>query len=168
MLAELISLFVPPESSSDLEAIRRIVDPVQSRLIPAHVTLCREDELHGARLLDVHERLERARTEAITLQFGPPQRFDGHGILLPCIGGAATFQILREVVLADRHARPHAPHLTMAHPRNHKAPGNELTSTVSLRTGLSLTFTMVHLIEQIDEAPWVVRGSVPLHPRSVA
>lgn len=162
-----LSLFVPPGSGPDLEAIRGVVDPVQRRLIPAHVTLCREDELHGVGLRELNERLAHAGTEAITLQFGPPQRFGGYGILLPCIGGTAAFQTLREVVLADRHARPHAPHLTLAHPRNPRAPGNDLARTASLLTGLTVTFAEVHLIEQIDDAPWGVRGTVALraHPR---
>lgn len=158
-----LSLLVPPERSPDIEAIRRVVDPVQRRLIPAHVTLCREDELRDVGLPDLHRRLGDARSEAITLQFGPPERFAEHGILLPCIGGTAAFQTLREVVLADRHARAHAPHLTLAHPRNPKAPGNELASIALLREGLRITFAAVHLIEQVDETPWVVRGTVALH-----
>ena len=157
-----LTLFVPPPIGSDIEAIRRIADPAQSRLIPAHVTLCREDELAGLGLPDLRARLGQARHGAITLRFGPPERFGEHGILLPCIGGTAEFQSLREVVLATRNARSHAPHLTLAHPRNPKAPGNDLGSAASLREGLSVTFDEVHLIEQVDDAPWVVRGTVPL------
>lgn len=165
-----LSLLVPPESSPDLEAIRRVVDPVQSRLIPAHVTLCREDELLGFGIPDLRERLAHARPEAITLQFGPPERFAEHGILLPCIGGTDAFQALRTIVLGDQSARPHAPHLTLAHPRNPKAPGNDLSNTAPLRHGLRITFGAVHLIEQVDETPWVVRGTatLPAHPGSAA
>ncbi len=161
-----LSLFVPPASGTGLEAIRRLVDPVQSRLIPAHVTLCREDELHGLGLPDLQQRLGHARPAAITLQFGPPERFAEHGILLPCIGGTADFQALRAVVLAGRPVRPHAPHLTLAHPRNPRAPGNDLANTARLRDGLRITFAAVHLIEQVDQAPWVVRGTVALHAQT--
>ncbi len=147
---------------ADIEAIRRIVDPAQSRLIPAHVTLCREDELTGIGIPDLRARIGQAQRGPITLQFGPPERFGEHGILLPCIGGTAEFQSLREVVLAAPHVRPHAPHLTLAHPRNPRAPGNELENVAAVRDGLSVTFDAVHLIEQVDAAAWVVRGAVPL------
>ena len=157
-----LSLFVPSHIGGKIETVRRVVDPVQSALIPAHVTLCREDELAGLGLVDLRMRLDRARHGPLTLQFGPPERFGGHGILLPCTGGTSAFQSLREVVLAARDARPHAPHLTLAHPRNPKAPGNDLGSTATLREGLSITFDEIHLIEQLDDAPWIVRGTVPL------
>jgi 2'-5' RNA ligase len=157
-----LSLFVPQPIGADIEAVRRITDPVQSRLIPAHVTLCREDELTGIGLPEIQARLGHGRREPITLRFGPPERFSGHGILLPCIGGTAEFEALREVVLATQSVRSHAPHLTLAHPRNPKAPGNELHSTATLREGLSVTFAEVHFIEQSDDAPWVVCGTVPL------
>jgi 2'-5' RNA ligase len=156
-----VSLFAPPHGGADLEAIREIVDPVQRRLIPVHVTLCREDEL-GAIGLDVLQQRLCHASGPLTLHFGPPMRFGEHGILMMCVGGTDDFHALREVVLADRHARPHAPHLTLAHPRNPKALGNDLGATAALRAGLTLTFEAVHLIEQVDGDPWVVRGTVSL------
>jgi 2'-5' RNA ligase len=161
-----LTLFVPLPIATDIEAIRHIVDPMQSRLIPAHVTLCREDELAGLGIPELQARLGHARFGPITLHFGPPERFAEYGILMPCIGGTAAFQSLREVVLATRQVRSHAPHLTLAHPRNPKAPGNDLNSTASLREGLSVTFDEVRLIEQVDDAPWVTRGTVLLVARS--
>jgi hypothetical protein len=160
-----LSLFAPPYSGADLEAIREIVDPVQRRLIPAHVTLCREDELGAISLHALQQRLRHA-SGPLTLHFGPPVRFGEHGILMPCVDGTDDFQALRAVVLADRHARPHLPHLTLAHPRNPKAPGNDLGATAALRAGLALTFEEVHLIEQVDGEPWAVRGTVALHRRA--
>lgn len=157
-----LSLFVPLDANAEIEAIRRIVDPVQSGLIPAHVTLCREDELAGLDLSELEARLRRAQQGRLTLQFGPPERFGEHGILLPCVRGTAEFKSLREVVLASAEVRPHAPHLTLAHPRNPKAPGNDLNSAANLRGGLRVTFKEIHIIEQQDNAPWMVRGVLPL------
>ena len=157
-----LSLFVPPSVAAEIEAIRRIVDPVQHRLIPAHVTLCREDELAGFRLAECEARLGQAPPGPLTLQFGPPERFGEHGILLPCVGGADGFQSLREIVLGSRQARAHAPHLTLAHPRNPRAPRNSLDSAAALRAGLQVTFEAVHLIEQRDDDPWIVRATIPL------
>lgn len=157
-----LSLFVPPPVGADLEAIRRVADPVQHRRIPAHVTLCREDELSGVGSEAVRARVAAVRCGPITLAFGPAERFGGHGILLPCVAGAAAFQALREVVLATGAARSHAPHLTLAHPRNPRAPGNDLGRTTHLGNGLRITFDAVQVIEQVDDAPWVVRAVVPL------
>ncbi|WP_053333529.1 2'-5' RNA ligase family protein [Gemmatimonas phototrophica] len=158
-----LSLFVPPNIGADIEAVRRTVDPVQHRLIPAHVTLCREDELTGLSLAELAALVDHVRPGPVTLQFGPPERFGEHGIMLPCFSGTVAFQSLREILLGTRHARSHAPHLTLAHPRNPKAPGNTLKSAATLRDGLSVTFPEVHLIEQVDDAPWVVRGTFPLN-----
>ncbi len=157
-----LSLFVPPPHRADLDDIRRITDPVQHRLIPAHVTLCREDELGELHLRDVETRLEHARSGPVTLEFGPPERFGGHGILLPCIGGAEAFHTLREVVLATRPVRTHTPHLTLAHPRNPKAPGNDLAQVAALQQGLRVTFPEVSYIEQLDGYPWQVLGAALL------
>jgi 2'-5' RNA ligase len=157
-----LSLSVPQHIGHDVEAFRRIADPVQSRLISAHVTLCREDELGALGLPELQARLRHAQRGPITLEFGAPEKFGEHGILLPCIDGFEEFQSLREIVLALQPVRPHAPHLTLAHPRNPKAAGNSLGDAAALRAGLRVTFDEVHLIEQVDDSPWVVRGSVPL------
>lgn len=163
------SLFVAPDAGAEIEAVRRRVDPVQHRLIPAHVTLCREDELGEVSLDDVHARL-RHPPGPIALRFGAPVVFGEHGILLPCVDGLDAFQSLRRRVLADPHVRPHVPHLTLAHPRNPKAPGNALEAAASLGAGRCLVFDAIHLIAQVDDEPWVVRGVVPLvdRPRGLA
>jgi 2'-5' RNA ligase len=157
-----LSLFVPPEVGVEIEAVRRVVDPEQSRLIPAHVTLCREDELAGHGLADVESRLVESRLGPLTLRFGAPETFHEHGILLPCIEGASMFGALREHILAPHHVRPHAPHMTLAHPRNLRVSENRLANTASLPSGLTITFTSVQVIEQSNGGPWVVRRTVPL------
>lgn len=157
-----LSLFVPPPVAADLEAIRRVVDPVQSQLIPAHVTLCREDEFTGLDVATIRARLDRARVGSLTLRFGPPQRLGVYGILLSCVAGAAEFHALRQVVLASATVRTHTAHITLAHPRNPQAPGNDLRHVERLRDGLSITFDAIQLIEQIDGSPWEVLGAAPL------
>lgn len=157
-----LSLFVPQDIAAEFETARRALDPVQSRLIPAHVTLCREDELAGLELASLAQRLRQSIPKAITLRFGPPERFDGHGILLPSVGDTAAFQSLRAVVLATPAPRFHAPHLTLAHPRNPQAPGNTIENAAHLSNGCAITFEAVHLIEQVDSEPWVVRVTFPL------
>lgn len=180
-----LSLFAPPPAGRMLDELRAELDPVQHRLIPAHVTFAREDELeaHAARdpgsdpatalaaeLAATFAGGARSRTPraALTLTFGAAVSFDGHGILLPCIDGEADFHALRSAILAaaighDALRRP-AAHVTLAHPRNPRAPGNSLASARRLPVPLSLTFREVRLIEQVDAAPWRVLATFPLLP----
>lgn len=151
-----LTLFVPREAAAPIEALRATLDPVQHALIAAHVTLCREDELtaleHGA----LEARLAASAARAVALAFGRAESFDGHGILLGAAAGVGEFQALRAHVLGRDDARAHRPHLTLAHPRNPRAPGNDLALARTLPDPLVVTFTMVTLIEQTDGEPWRV------------
>lgn len=156
------TLFVPAPWSAPLEALRRRVDPVQAALIAAHVTLCREDEFAPS---DVEAIFERSRTwegGALRLVFGAPERFLGHGVLLPCVQGAEQFQRLRQWLLSDRHVRVQEPHLTLAHPRNPQSPHNTPGAFEQCPPRLELEFGVVTLIRQSDGAPWSVVGEAPL------
>ena len=149
-----LSLWVPPPADAMLEAIRRVVDPVQAALIPAHVTLCRDEELARLSPDDVAARLAAAGEPSLTLAFGAAERFGGHGIVLPCVAGRAHFHSLRARILGDPSPREHAPHLTLAHPRNPKAAGNDLSAAHALPVPLVVTFTNVRWIEQDEGGPW--------------
>ena len=147
-----LSMYVPPDAATELEAVRRAVDPVQSRLIPAHVTLCREDEL--GRLESVRAGLRRPPFKPLTLRFGRPVAFSGHGLLLECVGGGDQFRALREYLLAPGRIRDQKPHITLAHPRNPKAGGNSSGNTSALPEVIEVTFPSVCLIEQEGDEPW--------------
>lgn len=151
-----LSLFVPPAESADLEAVRRLLDPVQASLIPAHVTLCREDELATVELAALQSRLAAEQATALVLRFGPPESFAGHGVLMPCIAGEAEFHSLRQWILGSRSVARRAPHLTLAHPRNSRAPSNFLANACSLSGGRTVKFAAVHRIEQEGSAAWQV------------
>lgn len=142
-----------------LAAVRRVVDPVQSRLIPAHVTLCRDEDLDGVQPDDV--RVAAAGMDGLTLAFGPAERAGEHGILLPCVDGQADFHALRARLLGVAAPRERTAHLTLAHPRNPRAPGNDLLVARTLPVPLVATFTRVHWIEQAGDAPWQVRHTFP-------
>ena len=151
-----LTLFVAPPAAEILEPLRRTLDPVQSRLISAHVTLCREDELVGLSTDDIGARLEKALPGPLTLAFGMAEVFQGHGVLLPCVAGEVEFQALRNIVLGTERARRHTPHLTLAHPRNPRAPDNNPATLLMVPSSLSVTFTMVSLIHQHVGKPWRV------------
>jgi hypothetical protein len=143
-----------------VEPLRQELDPVQRALIAAHVTLCREDEVVDLDVTVLRDRL--ARATPLALSFGPAQRFGGHGVLLPCIEGAAAFQQLRVQALGTRAIREPEPHLTLAHPRNAHARGNEDWRLAEIAVPLRLVFREVALIEHYSTDPWVVRDTLRL------
>lgn len=157
-----LSMFVPRRFAAEIEAVRQIVDPVQSRLIPAHVTLCREDELGKISEAELGARLSSPHLKPITLRFGEPEAFHGHGILLSCIEGLDDFRALRQSLLGASDIRAQLPHLTLAHPRNPQAPGNSLDSAAGLRSLPPIPFSTICLIEQTRSEPWQVLRSVDL------
>lgn len=154
-----VTLFVPDAAAGVLEPIRQCLDPIQHGLIPAHVTLCRDDEIAVLPLAEFEVRLAQIALPPLTLQFGPPEMFAGHGILRPCIAGMADFQRLRVALLGPEATGMHHAHITLAHPRNPRAPEN-VTPGLDLALGpLTITFTMASLIEQQDGLPWQVRSA---------
>jgi putative acetyltransferase len=158
-----LSLYVPDPQRAGIDAVRAVLDPVQHALIPAHVTLCREDELSAIDAAALAERL--AGAAPITLRFGAPERFAGHGILMPCGAGEAEFHALRQQVLGHGDVRRASPHLTLAHPRNPRAPGNDLANAMALHGGITLRFEQAHLIEQVDGGTWQDLATFDLAPR---
>ncbi|WP_224362884.1 2'-5' RNA ligase family protein [Hyalangium versicolor] len=156
-LRQQLSLYVPRDASQDIEAVRTIVDPVQHRLIPAHVTLCREDELGDVSVWQA--RLKAIPFGPLTLSFGEPQTFSGHGLLLNCIAGEDSFRQLREYLLGSKEIRRQSPHLTLAHPRNPKAEGNSIETASRLPPRLQLTFPTLYWIEQERGEPWRILDS---------
>lgn len=153
-------MYVPRDAAREIEAVRRVLDPVQTRLIPAHVTLCREDELVD--LASVRARLRDVPFPPLALRFGRLVAFSGHGILLECVGGADQFRALREYLLASTHVRDQKPHITLAHPRNPMAEGNSLSNASVLPEVIDVTFPSIRLIEQEGDEPWRVLESYEL------
>ena len=157
-----LTLFVPSPVSATLERIRQELDPVQARLIRAHVTLCREDELDGVGFDDVRERLRRQSMSELALRFGPARIFAGHGVLLPCVGGEALFHQLRAGALGRAEIRVQEAHITLAHPRNPRAPANNAAHVAALETLATISFGTVSLIEQEPGQPWDVLDTATL------
>ena len=136
-----------------IEALRLRHNPVQARLIPPHVTLCREDELTDWDALQA--RLEALRPFEITLTFGPPVR-ENHFVYLPVCEGFADYQDFRRKML-QTDARIQIPHLTLIHPRNGICT-DEIFADVSatINAPFQCTFREVMLIEQQDGGVWQV------------
>jgi hypothetical protein len=160
-----LTLFVPPGAAPVIDDVRRRVDPVQFGLIAAHVTLCREDEFGELSVPDLRRRL--AHVPPLTLVFGAPTPFAGHGMLLPCIDGAPAFHALRAAALGTANIRVHEAHITLAHPRNPIAAENVPATYGALPGSTAITFPDVALIEQRDAQPWERLGTVALEERVV-
>ena len=76
--------------------------------------------------------------------------FDGHGVLLPCVSGEQAFHQLRREALGATAIRRHAPHITLAHPRNPAPAKGSLVDAMGLPDDLSFTFATIVSIEQIE------------------
>ena len=151
-----LSMYVPSPDGVQLESARKALDPLQASLIPAHVTLCREDEIGPSLISQMEARLANSAMQPITLHFGRPVTFEGHGVLLPCVAGEPAFHELRTHVLGTTAIRRHAPHITLAHPRNARWSKVGLADAIKIPDHLTYTFAAITYIEQIGIAPWRV------------
>lgn len=147
------TLYLPPPESGVVESIRSRFNPIQSGLIRAHVTLCREDEVNNWD--DLAARLASLGTIEVALTFGKPIR-DQNLVYLPAIGSTEPFDELRRSLLATAVSLPrkHNPHITLVHPRNGTCSDSEFETIAGRCELFSTTFRAVTLIEQVDGGPW--------------
>jgi 2'-5' RNA ligase len=151
-----LSLLLPEALRSRVEQIRQRLDPIQYALIPAHVTLCRDDELPDLQQLIL--RIERLEPFLITMNFGDPQELPDGCVLLRPSSGGGQFQALRQAILGPA-AREYGAHLTLLHPRNATGALHDFPAIKRELDGLVVTFQNVSLIEQHGCNPWQVRGT---------
>lgn len=144
-----------------VERIRRQFNPEQARLIAAHATLCREDEV--ADWEDAANNLRRFSPKNVMLEFGYPHR-EGNLLLLPVVGLTDQFDRLRELILNTKatSARKHVPHITLIHPRNGICSDATFSSIVSDYRPFTNTFDEVSFIEQTNGGVWTVIDKFPL------
>ena len=133
-----------------VESLRLRYNPVQARLIPAHVTLCREDEVSDWDAFRV--RLESLCPFRITLEFGSPLR-DNDLVFLPVRSGFDDFQEFRRALLPIE-PREHNPHVTIIHPRNGTCTDEIFAQISATIQPLQVTFREVMLIEQDNGGTW--------------
>jgi len=149
------SLFLPDQFQ--IEAVRFRHNPMQARLIPAHVTLVREDEVNDWEAFQA--KLESLRPFEIKLSFGHPVREDNF-VFLPIDEGHNAYQDFRRAVLC-KEARSHTPHVTLIHPRNGICTDQIFADiSASIVTPFQHTFREVMLIQQDASGVWQVRSSI--------
>lgn len=152
-----LTLFLRPEDAHIIESIREKYNPVQKRLIAAHVTLCREDEIENQEI--ILNNLRQLNTQPITIMFGAVTRFnDGKGLLIPAMGNNAAFDQLRRQILTGTqiNIRKHGPHITLMHPRNSTCTDEIFKQIRKIHLPKSLLFDTISLIEQEDGGVWQV------------
>lgn len=150
-----VSLFLPEPARSIVDAVRARADPVQHALIPAHVTLVREEDV--GEWSTVERRLGGLARVAVTLEFGPPRPSDGGGLLLQVASPTMEFDDLRARLLAGPGTLPRhlAPHITLHHPRNAAGADRDAAAAAFSSPG-PIHFTKASLIEQAGDDPWRV------------
>ena len=149
-----LSMYVSEDVGKEIEEVRKVVDPIQSSLIPGHITLCREDEIRE--VWKLKDRLNNIAIKPLRLSFGKAEIFSGHGLLVNCIEGEEEFSYLREYILGAKNIRNQKAHITLAHPRNPKSIGNRLGNTSRLPEIIRITFPTIYLIEQEGSERWQV------------
>lgn len=142
------SLYLP--DLLHIESLRVRFNPAQALLIPAHVTLCREDEVTDWDAFQA--RLESLCPFKITLEFGVPVR-ENNFVFLPVRGGVDEFHQFRTALL-KREPRRHIPHVTIIHPRNGTCTDQIFADILEKVQPFQITFREVMLIEQKDDGVW--------------
>ena len=150
-----LTLFL--ESSQEaIEKIRASHNPEQFKLISAHVTLCREDEIQ--QLSEIIENIKAVRLpKPLCLEFDRIRRFsDGRGALLPSKGNNLEFHELRKALLKgiSEPPRDHEPHITLMHPRNSSCSAELFSELRQVPLPSEFFFSKISLIEQNSEEKW--------------
>lgn len=150
-----LALFADKKAAKEIEDTRKRFNPEQYRLIDAHVTLCREDEIEDiAIVLDNLEKLDSAK---IRIQFGQATKFDnGLGVLLPALGDNEQFHQLRLKVLngLGTTVHRHQPHITLMHPRNSICTDEIFRTIRDADFPKVMIFEKISLIEQGNGGKW--------------
>ena len=153
-----LTLFLPPPQRAIIEPIRQRLDPRQHAIIPAHVTLYRDDELADWPALE--RRLSSLEAFSLTLRFGAPQALPDGCILLRPTQGAQQYQALRRSLLGPA-APIHGAHLTLLHPRHATGTPPDVAELATVLADLVVTFSSIALIEQRGLAPWQLLREYP-------
>ena len=141
------------DDASIVEGLRNRFNPAQAALIPAHITLCREDEVSDWPALE--DRIRALVPIALTLEFGLPVR-DGNLVYIPVVGSTESFDRLRHDLLAadGKSPRKQWPHITLIHPRNGLCTDEIYDQIVKTITPFTAMLREISLIEQHDGGVW--------------
>ena len=156
-----VSLFVPHGARAVLDDVRARADPVQHGLIPAHVTLVRDEDVADwgvvrgrlAGLADLDLRLVVTGLEL--------EHWGGAYLRLDDPDGA--FAACRANLLGDQPGRDRiqTPHVTLMHPRNRATFGMDPAELRGVVFPEELRFGRATFIEQFGGGPWRIVEESP-------
>lgn len=133
--------------------MRRKYDRNQFDIIPAHVTLCDDDEVEPWDL--VADALRSLKRIDIALSLGAVTRLTDGCVLIPVVGSTSSYDQARQQILGERY-KPRAPHITLLHPR-HSAGKEHLFAAIKKEVlPAFVRLNEISLIEQIDSRAWNV------------
>ena len=158
-----LTLFISDRNET-IEKIRSEFNPVQYNLIPAHITLCREDEI-GLIEIVIKNIKSIVRDNPIRIEFYPPERFEnGKGVLIPAKMKSTEFHELRRIALKGltEFPREHLPHITLMHPRNSTCTDTIFERIKRYELPTELSFDKISLIEQRNGGRWTIIGQFPI------
>jgi hypothetical protein len=150
-----LTLFLPPKERALVDEIRKELDPRQFAIIPAHVTLCRDEELDPWPV--IRQRLASLRPFTLDMQFGGAEVLPDGCVLLRSTLGIEAYQTLRGILLGPI-AKQHGAHITLLHPRHAAGASYSLPEISQRLSGLAVPFRSVSVIEQLPGEAWVMRS----------
>ncbi len=151
-----LTLFIN-DATGTIENIRETYNFLQFVLIPAHVTLCREDEIEP--IEKIIERLRSISLEKpLRITFNKVERFDkGKGVFITSTDDNHDFMELRKLILGKpEFTKEQIPHITLMHPRNSTCNDKIFDEIKTYRFPTELEFTKVSLIQCINGGKWTV------------
>lgn len=150
-----LTLFLT-EQNENIEKIRAEFNPVQHNLIPAHITLCREDEI--GELGKIITNMQSIKLNSpIKIQFKAVERFqNGNGVFIPGEDHNYDFDQLRASILRGiiNSPRIQLPHITLMHPRNSTCSDEIFKQIKIYKLPHEIRFNQITLIEQVNKSPW--------------
>jgi 2'-5' RNA ligase len=152
-----LTMFIGDHQSQDIEDIRKKYNPVQSRLIRSHVTLCREHELKN--LDQIKENIKSLHLGSIFIHLDRVVRFsDGKGVMIHADEINPGYHHLRQLVLKNIgfEIKFPQPHITLMHPRNSTCTDEIFGEINKISIPKTLFFTEISLIEQEADNEWKI------------
>ena len=147
-----------------IEKIRAEFNPIQFNLIPAHVTLCRENEIEHIEKV-IENIMSLSLDNPLRIEFDKVERFDnGKGLFIPAKKWNEEFIELRKSILKGLIEFPvvHHPHITLMHPRNSTCTDQIFSEIIKYNLPTELFFDTISLIEQRNGVPWKTINQFPI------
>jgi 2'-5' RNA ligase len=148
-----LSLFLPEPERSAVDEVRRKYDRNQFDIIPAHVTLCGDDEIEP--WSGVADALNSIKQVNIVLSLGGATRLQDGCVLIPVAGSASSYDQVRRQILGERY-KPRTPHITLLHPRNSAGKAHLFSAMKEEVLPAFVRLNEIALIEQVDGGVWNV------------